>query len=76
MDQSKMLEIVEQYTRQTTPEIGEIKVIRLPDRKTVFVEQSGDSGRSIILTEYKIDGKFYWAGYSPRSQIVYVSFGP
>jgi len=51
----------------------EIKITRVPDWKTVFVEQSGEIGRSIIMTEYKVDGKSYWAGYSLRSQTVYVS---
>lgn len=75
MDQGLMLEIVEQYVQEKCSEIGEIKIIRLPDWKTVYVEQSGDSGRSIVLTEYKVGGKACWAGYSSRSQTVYVSFG-
>ncbi len=73
MDEKQMLEIVEQYNRQSDVRDGEIKVTRVPDWKTVFVEQIDGSGRSIILTEYKVDGKTYWAGYSSRSQTVYVS---
>jgi len=73
MDEKLMLEIVEQHSRQSDVSDREIKVTRVPDWKTVFVEQFGGVGRSIIMTEYKVDGKTYWAGYSSRSQTVYVS---
>jgi hypothetical protein len=73
MDERLMLNIVERYSRQSDVPDREIKVTRVPDWKTVFVEQIGGSGRSIIMTEYKVDGKTYWAGYSSRSQTVYVS---
>jgi len=73
MDERRMLEIVEQYSRQSDVHDGEIKATRVPDWKTVFVEQFGGVGRSITMTEYKVDGKTYWAGYSSRSQTVYVS---
>ena len=68
-----MLKIEEHYSRYSDAEDGEIKVMRVPDWKTVFVEKIGEVGRSIIMTEYKVDGKIYWAGYSSRSQTVYVS---
>jgi len=74
MDQRQMLKIVEQYSRQSaSPDGGDIKITRVPDRKTVFVEQFAGEGRAIIMTEYKVDGKIYWAGYSTPSQTVYVS---
>ncbi len=68
-----MLNIVEQYSRQSAMADGEIKVTRVADWKTVYVEQTGEMGRAIILTEYKVDGKSFWAGYSSRSQTVFVS---
>lgn len=73
MDEKQMLNIVEKYSRENALEEGEIKIKRVPDYKTVFVEQSGEAGRSIIMTAYKVDGKTFWAGYSSRSQTVYVS---
>ena len=73
MDSRQMLRIVEQYSRKSYALSEEIKVTRIADQKTVFVEQSGDSGRSIMLTEYKVDGATYWAGYSSRSQTIYIS---
>jgi hypothetical protein len=73
MDEKRMLNIVEQYSRQSVMADGEIKVTRVPDWNTVYVEQFGEMGRAIIMTEYKVDGKTFWAGYSSRSQTVFVS---
>jgi hypothetical protein len=70
-----MLKIVEQYSRQSALADEEIKVTRVPDWRTVYVEQFDEMGRAIILTEYKVDGKTYWAGYSSRSETVFVSRG-
>ncbi len=73
MNGIQMLKIVEQFSREGHSDDQEIKIIRVPDRKTVFVEQIGEMGRSILFDEYKVDGKIYWAGYSSRSQSVFVS---
>ena len=73
MDEKRMLMIVEQYSRENATQDGEIKVTRVPDQKTVFVEQIDEYGRSVILREYKVDEKIFWAGYSSRSETVYVS---
>lgn len=73
MDQMRMLKIVEQYSKQGESVDEEIKITRVPDWKTVYVEQFDGMGRAIIMSEYKVDGKTFWAGYSPRSQTVYVS---
>lgn len=75
MDEKQMLGIVERYIRMSETAYGEIKVMRVPDRKTVFIEKLDDQseGRAIMLTEYKVDGAPCWAGYSRRSQTVYIS---
>jgi hypothetical protein len=73
MDGMQMLRIVEQYCRKIASTYEDIKITRIADRKTMFVEQTGDSGRAVMLTEYKIDGATCWAGYSSRSQTVYIS---
>jgi hypothetical protein len=73
MDQMRMLKIVEQYSRLGELVDEEITVMRVPDWKTVYLEQSDGMGRAIIMNEYKVNGKTFWAGYSPRSQTVYVS---
>jgi hypothetical protein len=45
----------------------DMKVTRVANRKTVFVEQIGESGRADMMTEYKVDGATGWAGYSSSS---------
>ena len=44
-----------------------------PDQKTVFVEQFDGVGRSIMMDKYDVDGATYWAGYSSRTETVYIS---
>jgi hypothetical protein len=73
MDSKQMMAILEQYSRKIALKDDDIKVARVADRKTVFVEQIGDSGRAVMMSEFKVDGTTYWAGYSSRSQTVYVS---
>jgi len=73
MTEKQMLAMVERYSRENITEVGEIKITRVADQKTVFIEQIGESGRSVIMNQYRVDGKIIWAGYSSRSQTVYVS---
>jgi hypothetical protein len=73
MNEKQMVKFVEQFSRKSEPVEGQIKVMRVPDYKTVYVEQIGEVGRSIVLSEYTVDGKSYWAGYSSRSETVFVS---
>ena len=73
MNDKQMIEIVEQFSRKSEPLEGQVKVIRVADYKTVHIEQIGESGRSIMLNEYLVDGKTYWAGYSSSSGTVFVS---
>jgi hypothetical protein len=69
MNGMQMLKIVEQYCRKIDSKYEDIKVTRVADRKTVFVEQIGESGRAVMMTEYKVDGAICWAGYSSHSQM-------
>ncbi len=74
MDEKQFLrEMVDRYARTGSEQAGEIKVRRVQDRKTTYVEPNGESGRSIIMNEYKVDGITCWAGYSTPSQTVYIS---
>jgi len=73
MNEKQMIEIVEQFSRKSEPVEGQVKITQVPDYKTVYVEQIAGVGRSIILTEYKVDGKTYWAGYSTLSETVFLS---
>lgn len=73
MNSKQMLTIVEQYCRKVASTSENIIITRIADRKTMLVEESGESGRAVMLTEYKVDGITCWAGYSSRSQTVYIS---
>ena len=73
MDEMQMLKIIEQYCRKKDAQYEGTTITRVADRKTVFVEQTGESGRAIVMTEYKVDGATYWAGYSPQSKTVFIS---
>lgn len=73
MNQTEMQKIVEQYSREAEMAEGPMKVTRVADSKTMYVETIGEIGRSIFFNEYKVDGKTYWAGYSSRSDTVFIS---
>lgn len=73
MNSEQLLKIVEQYSRKSDTGYGDIKVRRIPDRKTVYVEQVDDVGRAIMMDKYQVNGATYWAGYSSRSETVYIS---
>jgi len=73
MNEKEMLQIVERFSRKSEPAEGEIKVTQVPDYKTVHIEQLDGIGRSILLSEYVVDGMTYWAGFSPYSATVFVS---
>ena len=75
MNEMQMINVVERFSRKLAQEEGQIKVTQLPDYKTVYIEQIGEEGRSVILKEYKVDGNSYWAGYSMRSDTIFLSQG-
>jgi len=73
MNNGQLLKIVAQYSRKSEAGYGDITVTRVPDQKTVFVEQTDGIGRAILMDKYEVDGATYWAGYSSRSKTVYIS---
>jgi uncharacterized protein YheU (UPF0270 family) len=73
MTGEELMKIVERYIRKSGTDEGDIKVTQIQDQKTVFVEQIDEVGRVIMMTEHKVDGLTYWAGFSARSQTVYIS---
>jgi hypothetical protein len=68
-----VMRVVDHYLRTGEAADAEVKVTCLPDNKTSFVEQNPDGSRSIMLDEFRVDGKVIWAGYSPRNGVVYLS---
>ena len=73
MNSDQLLKIVQQSSRKNEASRGGIKVIGLPDQKTMFVEQIEGGGRVITMDKYEVDEATYWAGYSSRSKTVYIS---
>lgn len=65
--------VVENFVRTGNASDEQVKVTNLPKGKTSYVEQIGVDGRSLMLKEYRVDGKVVYAGYSSRSGTVYLS---
>ena len=74
-EKTMLLRVVEQFARTGVVSESEVTFTRIQDFKTTFVEQFGEGGRSVMMNEYKVDGKTYWAGYSSKSKTVYLSLG-
>ncbi len=73
-DETQMIQrIVENFLRTGNASDEQVNVTSLPGNKTSYVEYIEQDGRSIFLDEYHLDGKTVWAGYSTRSQTVYLS---
>ncbi len=73
MSNDQLLKILEKYSRKSDAGFGDITVTRIQDQKTMFVEQIDGIGRAVMMDKYQIDGTTYWAGYSSRSETVYIS---
>ena len=73
MNNENLLKIVQQYSRKSEAAYGDITVTRVADWKTMFVEQIDGVGRTVMMDKYEVDGATYWAGYSSRSETVYIS---
>ncbi len=74
MDEKEIiLNAVQGYVRNGSSRLGEVHVTCLPNNKTSCIEQVDGEGRSVMLDEFCVDGKPVWAGYSSRSQTVYIS---
>jgi N-dimethylarginine dimethylaminohydrolase len=74
MDEKEIiLKAVEGFVRKGSTRDGEVMVTALPNNRTSCVEQFEGEGRSVMLDQFKVDGKVVWAGYSSRSRTVFVS---
>jgi len=75
MEKKQLMEILDQYSRQSYPENAAIKITRVPDNKTSTIENIAGNGSTIMMSEYRVNGKIYWAGFSMRTQTVFISQG-
>jgi hypothetical protein len=68
-----IIRVAENFLHTGSTVDGEVTVVNLPPGKSSYVEQAGEYGRSIMLEEFRVEGKAIWAGYSARSSKVYLS---
>lgn len=68
-----IMRVIENFIRTGAVSDEQVAVTNLPPGKTSYVELTGEDGRSIMFDEYKVDGRVVWAGFSTRSQTVYLS---
>ena len=68
-----IMRVVDRFAHTGEATDDEVKVVCLPDNKTSFVEQNVGGSRSIMLDEYKMNGKVIWAAYSSYTATVYLS---
>ena len=68
-----ILRVVERFVETGIASDEQVNVICIPDNKTTFVESKGEDSRSVMLNEYRVGTRVVWAGFSSRSQTVYLS---
>jgi len=73
MNQMDKLRLVEQFSRKLAMIEGQTKIIQVPDYISVYIETIGEIGHSVYLDTFKVDGNTYNAGYSSRSDTLFVS---
>ncbi len=61
--------VVENFALTGNATDEQVTVVNLPRGKSSIVEND----RSVMLKEYKFNEKLIWAGYSSRSNTVYLS---
>ncbi len=74
MDEKQVLvRVTEIFLRTGVAGDEQFTVTCIPDDKTSFVEYVALDGRSVYMDEYNVDGKKIYAGFSSRTQTVYLS---
>lgn len=68
-----VVRVVERFVQSGTTSDDEVSVVCLPANKTMYVETIGGDGRVVSLEEYRLGERVVWAGFSTRSQTVYLS---
>lgn len=65
--------VVENYALTGSILDEQVTVICVPNGKTSTIEKTGEDGRTVMLDEYTFNNKRIRAGYSSRSNTVYLS---
>lgn len=61
--------VVENFAMLGVVTDEQVNIVCIPNGKTSTIENE----RSVMLKEYKVNEKLIWAGYSSRSNTVYLS---
>lgn len=65
--------VVENFARHGIITDEQVAIVCIPNGKSSTIEKIGDDGRTVMLDEYVVNQKTIRAGYSSRSQTVYLS---
>ena len=68
-----ILRVVENYFLTGNANDAQVQVKNLPKVSSTYIEQIGEYSRSIMLDELRVGGRTIRAGYSSRSNTVYLS---
>lgn len=72
-ERSIIQRVIENFVRTGSTEDEQVKITRLAEGKSSAIEYVAGESRSVMLDEYKVDGVSVWAGYSSRSEMVFIS---
>ena len=65
--------VVENFAHTGNTSDEQVTVTCLPNGKSSTIEKIGGADRSVMLNEYRVNEKLIRAGYSSRSNTVYLS---
>ncbi len=65
--------VVENFAMLGITTDEQVNVVCVPNGKTSAIENIGGDGRTVMLDEYTVNQKLIRAGYSSRSNTVYLS---
>lgn len=65
--------VVENFANNGTTTDEQVTIVCVPNGKTSAIEKIGGEGRTVMLDEYAVNQKLIRAGYSSRSNTVYLS---
>ena len=72
-ERNTLQRVVENFANHGIVTDEQVTVVCIPNGKTSTIEKVGDDGRTVMLDEYVVNQKTIRAGYSSRSQTVYLS---
>jgi hypothetical protein len=72
-EKERIYRVLEQFAETGLAESEGVQVTCLPENKTSTLEKVGEENRTVLLDEYRVDGRVFWAAYSLRSNTIFLS---